>query len=526
MKFPVILFLVLLSCSVQAQIDTLWTRCYGGSADEAAGFGTGTGGAPTVHAATNNQGEFYIASYTASSDGMISNNAGVEDVFVIKLNENGDTLWTKTIGGSGFERSSHISVTQNGDILITGRSVSNDGHFLNLNMGSTDGFICRMSPSGEIIWIRTYGGDSFDQLYGAEEISGGDIITYGISGSIDGDINDATWVGSNKAWVMRLSSTGNRIWSRITNGFVNNPDWEEAFHWGIWLADNSGIVLQGASYNFNDLNTDDILICKYDGNGNQLFKKVYGSNAGDSPAGVVQGENGQLHFGNSIRGGGNFVNTYFAGNADIWVFTTNAAGDLIWEKNYGGSSLDYAYGLSISPQGTLFCAAATRSTDNTAIKPAGGLMDAFVIEINPMNGDTLQTIRFGGAQNEYAHTVLFTNNDLIVVGRTSSADNDYFNGTFGGVDLFAARLRDASVGIEAKEQINIQLYPNPADDVIFLRGDKIEAFTIVDMQGRRMLHQKTTEQFIQIPLKNLISGIYIVEVKTNETTIHRRFIKH
>ena len=193
------------SC-LNAQIDSVFVRNFGGSGSEPIGFGSGYAGAPSVRAVNDSEGNIYLASFTNSNDGDIQSNAGLEDILIVKTDASGNFLWSNTYGGTEFERCYSIKLLSDGNLIIAGKTASPNGTFSGF-LGGEDGFLLKISPAGDVIWSRLYGGQQPEAFFDVIELPGGDIMACGISGSVDGDINDATYVGSNKAWLMRVSST-------------------------------------------------------------------------------------------------------------------------------------------------------------------------------------------------------------------------------------------------------------------------------------------------------------------------------
>jgi len=117
--------------------DTLWTRTYGGGGDD---FGR------AVEQTTD--GGYIVAGYTTSFG------AGVEDVYLIKTDTNGDTLWTKTYGGAGDDRGWAVEQTTDGGYIVAGGTLS-------FGAGGNDVYLIKTDANGDTLWTRTYGGSSF-----------------------------------------------------------------------------------------------------------------------------------------------------------------------------------------------------------------------------------------------------------------------------------------------------------------------------------------------------------------------------
>jgi hypothetical protein len=506
-----------LTCLIVAQPDTTWTRCFGGSGEDPNGLGTGIAGAPAVSMVQDTDGFIYIATYTTSSNGYIHQNAGIEDFWIIKLNVTGDTIWSKTIGGENFERCYDLKLLNDGSLLVVGKSASTTGLF-SAQKGGEDGILIKLTRDGNIIWLKHYGGSNVETLYGALEIPGGDIMAYGISGSIDGDISDPTYVGSNKAWLMRISPTGMLIWSRITNALTPDPDWEESFNKATLTLDGAGILLAGASYNFNDVNSDDIFVCKYALNGTQLFKKTYGGNAGDSPTGIVTTADSGMVVSAVIRAGGGDVTNFFGGNTDFWLLKLNKAGNLVWNQNYGGSNLDYPFNLQLDGNAVLQVGS-TKSTDQTASKPALGGFDCWLVWVNPDNGDTLKTVRWGSTGNDHAHATVYSGVglDYLTVAGRSNGNDLFVHGNNGGTDVYVSQFKQASIaGNEPiqKSRFKLSCFPNPVSEVLTLQLTGIARplrYEVRDLTGRTMEFGSISDQK-SISTSAWVAGIYLIRV--------------
>jgi hypothetical protein len=499
---------VLLSASISAQPSNLvWTQSLGGSSDEPVGLGAGTSGAPAIAAQSDNEGNIYIATYTESNDGDVQSNAGSEDIWVLKLNSAGDTVWTRTFGGESFERCYALKILSDGNLLVAGKTASNGGN-LGTALGGEDALLLKISQDGNLLWSRRYGGTLVETFFGASELPNGDLLACGITGSIDGDIQNSTWVGANKAWVMRLQPNGTPIWSRITNGLINNEDWEESFWYVQYRPEDQRIYCLGASYNFNDVNSDDLFLCVLNESGVVQNRYTYGSTGGDSPAGLhVQSDGSMLLLG-TIRGGGQNVSNFMGGNADTWLLKVSNAGAIVWEKTFGGSGLDYAFGLSTDPSGNAVMVGSTRSNDNTAGSGVQGLFDGWLAAVNG-SGDTLYVRRYGSSQNDHLHALLTgPTGDFYLVGRSQGSSGDVASNA-GETDLWIMRREGDDVTLLPTSALAWSLSPNPIQSGQTLRWSRMtERVELVDLGGRVCATAFYANE-LQVPA-HLPSGIYVL----------------
>ena len=156
----------------------LWEKSFGGTEiDEARAI------------TTTADGNFFIAGDSRSNDIDLSTNNGAADVWIIKINSDGDLLWEKTFGGSSFDGVKAIYKTQNNEFLVAGNSRSSDGN-LTKNNGQNDAWIFKINAQGNVMWQKTIGGNDVDLLMGITELNNGSIVGVGNTNSSDIDISE------------------------------------------------------------------------------------------------------------------------------------------------------------------------------------------------------------------------------------------------------------------------------------------------------------------------------------------------
>ena len=147
--------------------DTVWTRAIGGAAWEIANSvqQTSDGG--------------YIASGYTDSFG-----AGLSDVYLVRTDANGDSVWTRTYGGTGEEGGHSVRVISDSACIIAGYTTS-DG------AGLGDVYLIKADADGDFLWSGTYGGTGYDTGYSVQETSAGKYIVVGSTGSFGAGSVDA-----------------------------------------------------------------------------------------------------------------------------------------------------------------------------------------------------------------------------------------------------------------------------------------------------------------------------------------------
>jgi hypothetical protein len=189
--------------------DTLWTRKYGGS-----GYSTGS----SIHQ-TFDKG-FIIAGST--------NNFGVgdNDVYLIKTDSLGDTLWSKTYGGDSSDYASSIIQTPDSGYFIVGYTKS-------FGSGGYDAYLIRTNSLGDTLWTKTYGGTGDDEAESIYQTNDGGFIITGYTNSLNS--------GIYSAFLIKLNSIGDTLWTKLYGGV------SDCFASSIEQTSDKGYIIAGSS---------------------------------------------------------------------------------------------------------------------------------------------------------------------------------------------------------------------------------------------------------------------------------------
>jgi hypothetical protein len=126
------------------------------------------------------------------------------DFWVVKLNADGEIAWQKMLGGSQNDWGRAVEQTSDGGYVVAGDSSSNDGD-VSENHGIQDFWVVKLNADGALDWQKSLGGSSIDKAYDISETKDGGYIIVGTSNSSNGDISERKHKAAD-AWVVKLKA--------------------------------------------------------------------------------------------------------------------------------------------------------------------------------------------------------------------------------------------------------------------------------------------------------------------------------
>lgn len=200
----------------------------------------------------SDDGGFVMSGFSESADFDISNTQGSYDFWLVKIDANGNFLWERSFGGTGIEISYDIAKTRDGGYVITGNTFSTDGDVSNTN-GASDIWMVKVDKEGQMLWERTYGGSGFDAAQAVIASKNGGYFIVGNTKSSDKDAS--TNYGENDIWMMKTDESGNLVWQKSFGGsgfdfgfdVVEHPDGSIVLVGEMASNDMEGVVSKGKS---------------------------------------------------------------------------------------------------------------------------------------------------------------------------------------------------------------------------------------------------------------------------------------
>lgn len=406
-KVGIILFL--LSGILFAQPDTLWTRTYGSTGSD---YGWSVQQTPD---------DGFIMSGITNSFGV-----GSYDVYLIKTDANGDVEWTRTYGGSGWDEGWSIEPTADSGYIIVGWTDS-------YGAGEDDVYLIKIDADGDSLWTGTYGGAFNESGRSVKQTYDGGYIIAGYAdpyGAYDWDL-----------CLIKTDGNGNELWTQIYGGPSAN-DGSRA----VQVTPDSGYFVAGWTATLGTAGSEDVWLLKTDANGDTLWTKTYGGADWDEARSMQPTTDG----GYIITG---VTASFGAGGSDIYLIKTDANGDTLWTRTYGGTGDDYGNSVQQTTDNGYIITGYTQSF-------GPGWFNLYVVKTDP-NGDTLWTKVYGGTDLDFGYSVQQTSDHgYIIAGQTGSFGA-------GADDAWLIRLspepgiEEAPGNITTDSNVLLRSYPNP-----------------------------------------------------------------
>jgi hypothetical protein len=494
---------------VGAQPTIQWQRCYGGTFYEE----------PFDIQSTIDGGSIVVG-VTLSANGDVQSNFGGGDIWVIKLDSLGQLEWEVNLGGSNEDTGYSILLRDEG-FLISGFTNSDDGQVLG-NHGKADGWIVLLDNQGSIMWRKCYGGSNSEKIFSSCRSSDGGFLFASESLSSDGDVPSNQ--GSADIWIFKIDQQGQLIWSKTYGGsnldiphkIVERED-GRIYVLGETSSDDGNVsLLKGAA---------DVWLLVLDSLGDLIWQKTFGGSAIDYGVDIDWLNDGTLILAaNTYSSNGDVTDHH--GSSDFWIAGIGDTGDLLWQKTFGGSGEDWVLSLEIVSDSVTLFFGSTQSNNGDIAGNDGG-QDYWLVGVSN-DGTLLWQQTYGGTMAELGHDLeVSADGGVTLIGRTRSNNGDV-SGNNGSSDFWIVKLFPETSSTSTPTAIPLNLYPNPASNWITLNLPITEAnmqVSITDELGKLVL-SRTIRTDEKLDISTLEPGVYWVSAVSVSGQVYAgKFVK-
>lgn len=355
--------------------DTVWSRPFGSS-----GFDATYAGLPT------SDNGFFIGGQAGAGDHYVHGFKGVRDFWALKLDANGDTAWTKTYGGSNQDIPwTALQTTDNG-FIMAGSSSSLNGD-VSGNHGGSDGWIIKLAANGDTVWTKSLGGSGEETIFSVKQTTDNGYIVAAASTSLDGDV----WGnhGANDVWIVKLNASGDTVWTRSLGGTEDDYglDLVQTSDGGYLAGGVSNSNNGDVAGHYGDNTHSDIWLVKLDAAGAIQWQRSLGGTGDESPADLFKGfsldntpDGGYLVGGTTESIDGDVSGNHSLAQ-DYWMVKLNAGGKTEWQKCLGGSTGDPGFCAKPTADGGYIITGAGRSTDGD-LSAGNGNFDFWTVKLS------------------------------------------------------------------------------------------------------------------------------------------------
>ncbi len=255
--------------------------------------------------ATDSAGTLYLGGDTWGDVGGV--NAGESDAWFGKYDSSGNPLWVQQLGTIGTENTTEVNADSAGNLYVSGYTTGSLGA---ANAGNEDAWIAKYDSNGQQLWVRQFGTETEDKAIANAVDSTGNVYLTGWTESILGESSAGSW----DAWIAKYDPTGNLLWTQQL-GTANSDGALD-----IQIDTDDTIYLTGNTWgsweNSSNAGESDAWVAKYDGSGNRLWVKQFGSEGQDQAFGMAIAPDGKIHLSGWTLGDLGGTN---AGSYDAWI---------------------------------------------------------------------------------------------------------------------------------------------------------------------------------------------------------------
>jgi len=376
----------------------VWVKTYGGTATD---YG--------LDIAVDGSSNIYVTGYfddTVSFGGHSRTSNGNHDIFVLKLNSLGNTVWVFSAEGNGSDSGRGIAVDGSGNVYVAGQfeeTVDFGGHERSA-AGYWDAYLLKLSNSGNTSWVRHMGGPSNEVVWDVAVDASDNAYTTGKFKSTtdfnrDGSPVNRTSQGGDDIFVAKHTPLGSLAWVHGIGGISSEQGW------AIAVDQNRNVYATGSFQHTVDFNPQsgvanvesdgglDTFVLRLDSNGVFGWVHQIGGASGSTGLDIHADSDQGVYVTGYFDGTADFDTTQSghertsAGQADIFVAKLESSGGFGWAQSMGGGGSDQGQGITVDSSGNVYTTGSFNGTadfdpgNGTAELTSAGGSDVFLSQL-------------------------------------------------------------------------------------------------------------------------------------------------
>ena len=376
----------------KAQPDTLWARAYGGVDLD---FGRSI--------LISSEGNFIIAGGTESTP------TGDSDLWLLRVDENGDTLRTRRYGGDGHDGAWWVAQVHDGGFIAAGYNFSDSDK-------NGDVFLVRTDENFDSLWTKTYGGTDRDQGVAVVESDDSAFVVLGFTYETASGLRDA--------WLFKVDGNGDLIWSKTYGGSAT-----EMVH-GLAKTSDGGYIFTGWTHSFGLPGTN-LWLVKTDENGDTLWTRTFHETNEQRGYFVMETPDTNYIVTGEVQFPGDIHNEY-------WIIKTDLNGEELWSRSYGGIGVHNARTLDVTSDGGFIIGGWSKEISSSNL-------EGFLIRIDSAGNLLWSKDLLGDGGEKVLAVRELDDGGFIVAGETNSFGNGLL------FDVWLVRLAPPRIKLEVPQ---------------------------------------------------------------------------
>lgn len=446
------------------------------------------------------------------------------DFWIVKSDAQGNRLWDRRFGGANDDRLVKILPASNGGYLLCGWSSSGQGlDKTEPSRGLQDFWVVKVDASGNKQWDKRFGTSGYEMLYSAIVTPDGGYLLVGTSGPHaqptvstppEADRTEAV-LGFNDIWMVKIDVNGTKQWDKrlggsgaeIMSDVINEPGGGYVLAILPFVDGGGGGQAPGGDVSGTGYGSNDWWIVKTDALGNKLWDRLYGGSSSDVISSLLPTPDG------GILAGGLSISPV-SGNKAVavagksgWLLKLDMQGNKQWEQVYNNPPLR-GTGLQTNPAGGYFIGGNQYNTVPINVPPMD--VDFWLASIDG-SGLLQWEQSYGGADEEYLTNVVTTNGSILLFGTSNSGiGRNKTASSRGNTDIWMVNVAATVLGTKSQNAAlnnTASIYPNPSN----------QGQVTVEVAGLR------EQKLIRAKIINSIGqAVYILDLPVYQSAIRQQ----